>query len=227
MKTIAKLLLVSAFLLALTGGALFAQDDPMTGTEVTLEEVTANSDTYYGQNVTLTGTIRNFLSGYSFVLAEDAVIDSDAVLVLNNSGQPLPPTFAEGVEVTITGRIHPSFDVVNNDPARRLPSYYEEVGGYSAVNTQSMDNTGSTEAQMTPEATPDPNMPTIDPAMVTPTAMTDAGMPHSGYTGSFWDVSRYDVDLLGWAYSDRMVEGFNAYTILELTDIRQVNEWAG
>lgn len=77
----------------------------------TLEEVTGNPDTYRGQTVLIEGYIREFVNVDSFVLHEQAALDDDSILVINNSGTPFPPRFFRGDRVVVTGKVYGSFDM--------------------------------------------------------------------------------------------------------------------
>lgn len=87
-----------------------AQDDSMR-LVTTLEELTAESSEFYGETVTLEGTIMEFVNSSSFVLGEDAAIDDDRILVLNNSGEMLPIELFRGDFVVVTGIVHSSLEV--------------------------------------------------------------------------------------------------------------------
>lgn len=80
--------------------------------EVTLEMVTANSDEYYDTQVTLDGQIVVFLSSQIFVLGEETAIDDDRVLVVNNSGEDLPPLLIAGLNARVTGIVLPSYSEI-------------------------------------------------------------------------------------------------------------------
>ena len=87
-----------------------AQDDTMT-LVTTLEELTADSAEFYGETVSLEGTIVEFVNSSSFVIGEDAAIDDDRILVLNNSGEVLPIQLFRGEFIVVTGVVHGSLEV--------------------------------------------------------------------------------------------------------------------
>jgi hypothetical protein len=101
---------VAVLMLASLSFTVAAQDNTVVGGTVTLEEVTANSADYYGQTVTLEGILIEFVNVNSFVLGEDALLDDDRVLVINNSGSSIPRDFFRGDRVVITGVVHPSLE---------------------------------------------------------------------------------------------------------------------
>jgi hypothetical protein len=143
--------LLLGLMFVVVGGAALAQDaQPMTGTPSTLEEVAADSPSFWGQTVMLEGLIAEFISTNIFVLHEGEAVDDDAVLVINNSGQPLPNSYIKGQAIIISGRILPSFAEITADPAIRLPSYYEDMGGMmpGMANTGSMDTMATADPAM-------------------------------------------------------------------------------
>lgn len=107
-----------------------AQDDTMTMV-TTLEEITADSPAFYGETVTLEGIILDFVNSSSFVLGEDAVIDNDQVLVLNNSGEVLPVQLFTDEFIVITGVVHGS-----------LEFHVDEMMGEADADDMEMDMTG-------------------------------------------------------------------------------------
>jgi hypothetical protein len=86
----------------------------VTNTE-TLANITDNSQDYYGAVVTIEGSLINFVGSRMFEVGEEALVTNSNVLVVNNSSQPLPASLIEGVDVRITGRVLPSYDVVQDD----------------------------------------------------------------------------------------------------------------
>jgi len=70
-------------------GAVFvpvnAQEPPVT---TTLEEITADAQSFYGSEVTLEGVVETFLNVNMFVLAEGATLDDDRVLVIKIAASP-------------------------------------------------------------------------------------------------------------------------------------------
>ncbi len=94
----------------------------------TLEDVTDDSASYYGQQVTLEGVVQNFLSPHVFVLGEDTFLDNDQVLVINRSGQVFAPNIYEEARVSVSGVIQPSRDAWENGDVVDLFEIDSEVG---------------------------------------------------------------------------------------------------
>ena len=80
----------------------------------TLEDVTSNSTDYYGSVATIEGYVGEFLNAYAFTLGENAALDNDLVLVINNSSKPFNPDVMNGAHIQITGRVHPSLEAVTD-----------------------------------------------------------------------------------------------------------------
>lgn len=172
MKRAAGLLLVGLMLVVMGGAALAQDAQPMTGMPSTLEEVAADSPSFWGQTVMLEGMIAEFISTNIFVLHEGEAVDDDAVLVINNSGQPLPNSYIKGQAIIISGRILPSFAEITADPAVRLPSYFEDMGGVIPGMGGQMPMDSMATADPATMTTPDAAA-TVDPAMAgTPSDVT-------------------------------------------------------
>ena len=105
-------LLITGAVLASLALVVIAQE-PTTGI-TTLEELTASTDQYYDQTVTLQGVVMEFVNVNSFVLGEDVLIDDDRLLVINNSGEYFSHDLFRGDRVVVTGVVHPSL-LVQND----------------------------------------------------------------------------------------------------------------
>ncbi len=82
--------------------------------DATIEAITDNSPDYYGALVTINATVSNFLSPRIFEVGEEELLTNSRVLVVNNSSQALPTSLIEGTSVQITGRVHPSYDAIEN-----------------------------------------------------------------------------------------------------------------
>ncbi len=150
-----------------------------------LEEVTADSAAYWGKTVTLEGTLVEYLNSTIFVLGEGAALDDDRVLVINDTGRPLPANFIRGSRISITGAVLPSFDARANDVnaapfidnVMNDPNRFPMMSGGTMMGT---DMTGTSvqpgEAGQTspmlvgtaiaPVMTTDPMLATIDPMMM-------------------------------------------------------------
>lgn len=230
--------MITLLVMLFGSAAIFAQD--ATETNPAIGDVTANSPDYFGQTVQLQGLIREFVSTNAFVLT-DAGLVSNNVLVINNSGAPLPNSYVIGQEVVVSGRVHPSFIEVLNGAYPRFSSYYDERFGMMAPQEPVLEATldpmmvtpdpAFTETvdpmMATPDpaftetvdpmmATPDPSVATQDPALnVTPVGSVD----NTVTSDNFGQMSPYQEDLLAWVYNEALPDEYDVYTIIELTDI--------
>lgn len=179
-------LIVVALLIIVGGATISAQDT--VGEPIGLGDVTGDSASYYGQTVTIQAVIGEFVSSNAFVLTDAALLSNNSVLVINNSGRPIPNSYVKGQEVVVTGRVHPSFSEVFNGNVQQFPSFYEERMGMMGTGATGQD-TGATVATQDPGlmTTPDAaGMTTQDPNMMTtPTAAQDA----TGGSGGTGDTS--------------------------------------
>lgn len=71
----------------------------------TVEEIINNTDNWIGKTVNLTGIIDELQDDNTFTLEGDNYFDSDRVLIINNSGEPLPELPAENSAIRITGKV--------------------------------------------------------------------------------------------------------------------------
>ncbi len=107
-------------LLALTAGA-FAQDpapvdpappaDPafVADPDVTIGDVTANSEAYYGQRLTLEGNVDELVNIRMFIIGEAGLLGANQLLVINNTGQEFPFGLTRDVTVRVTGTVYPHY----------------------------------------------------------------------------------------------------------------------
>jgi hypothetical protein len=200
---------------------VFALGIGLQAQEVSLEEVAANSSDYYGQQLTLTGTIENFLSPHIFILGEDSLLDNDQVLVINRSGQVLPLMIAEGSFVTVSGTIYPSRSEWSNgtfaegftdfviDPEVGSNNYYGSLRGMSPnAGTNAGTNTGQAGAEATADAMGQ--------------AGAEATADVMGQTSMVGDWGSFDVDTTSFYYNGWFLEDYADYTVLVLTDVNSV-----
>ena len=92
---------------------MMAQDDTAAQGDMipaTLGDITGDSATYYGETVIVEGVIDHWVSAHAFALGEGALLFDSQVLVINNTGQPLPHNIFAGDRVVVTGVVHPSWD---------------------------------------------------------------------------------------------------------------------
>lgn len=103
-----------ASLFVLAAGA-FAQDPnptapPLTGDpDVTISDVTANSEAHYGQRLTLEGNVDELVNIRMFILGEAGLLGANQLLVINNTGQEFPFGLTRDVTVRVTGTIYPHY----------------------------------------------------------------------------------------------------------------------
>lgn len=71
----------------------------------TVDEIIGNTDNWIGKTVNLTGTIDELKDDNTFTLEGDNYFDSDRVLIINNSGEPLPELPDEKTTIRITGEV--------------------------------------------------------------------------------------------------------------------------
>lgn len=119
-----------------------AEVEGMVVTDGNLEAVTSDSENWYGQIVTLEGTVQDFVNARIFAVGEDALLDSDQVLVVNNSTIALPPEVMEGARIRVTGRIHPSLVAVEEGAQTDFGALFTEANGQvGQVDQAGMDGT--------------------------------------------------------------------------------------
>ena len=71
----------------------------------TLENIIDHTDNWVGKTVTITGTIDELKDDNTFTLEADNYFDSDRLLIVNESGEPLPELPEENITLRITGRV--------------------------------------------------------------------------------------------------------------------------
>lgn len=130
--------------------------------QTTLEDLTANSADFYGQQVTIEGTIENLLNVRTFVLGEAVAVDNDQVLVINNTGEEFDFRVMDGQMARLTGTVYPS---INEGGMGQLMSGTTDMS-VSTVEPGMM----ATEEMMTPDMAMTEEMaatamPTMEPGM--------------------------------------------------------------
>ncbi|WP_052055288.1 hypothetical protein [Myxosarcina sp. GI1] len=73
-------------------------------TNVTLEEINDNTNKWLGKTVTVTGTIEN-LNDSTFTIENEAYLDSERILVINRSGEPIPQLPEKNIALQVTGEV--------------------------------------------------------------------------------------------------------------------------
>lgn len=203
------------FVIALLSfSAVAAQDATATPTpggenvEVlnTLEDITADSASYYGQQVTVEGVVEEFLNTRVFVLGEGATLDDDKVLVINTSNNELPLNISRDQHVRLTGTIYPAIQDGGIDQIS------------SGAPTTAMTATPDTMAEtvMPMEVTP---MATED-MMTTPMATDDMSMMETptDATSMMNDMTNMSENALDWT-TMVLPDGYADYTILVLSSL--------
>lgn len=182
------LAIVSALVLSLTA---LAQDptplpaEPIEATigEVSISDIVGNTDEYVGRTVTLEGNIIELVNVKTFVLDDGALLATNQVIVLNNTGYEYPLWVSADRRARVTGIVHPR---TNDGGLNALVSRIE--GGVTTMEpimvtptAEPMDEVEATPEGMeaTPEmmeatATPAPmdtTMPATDRAFVNPLSL--------------------------------------------------------
>lgn len=156
----------------------------------TLEDVTANATSYYGQQVTVEGFIQELVNVRIFVLGENAALDDDKVLVINNTGQEFDLRVTRDQQVRVTGTIYPSYDEGGFDQfgvVRATEEVPAEGDGVDVMPTEEMMD---------------------DAMMATETPMDDMSD----------DMADMSEGMSDWS-SLMLREEFNNYTILVLDSV--------
>lgn len=154
------LVLCAALLLSLTA---VAQETPVPPAgefqgefQPEIMEVVSNTEEYVGATVTLEGTITELVNVKLFVLDDGALLATNQVIVLNNSGQEYPIWVSADQRVRVTGVVHP----------RRVDGGLEALINRAPVMTEA--------TPQTVEATPDAIEETPEMMDVTPETMDTA-----------------------------------------------------
>ncbi len=101
-------LLLLGLLLVFASVAL-AQDTIGTPTGPDIVGITGDPASFYGQQVTVEGTVNELVNIRSFLLGADSS-GANQLLVLNNTGQEFNIGLTKDARVTVTGTIYPSFN---------------------------------------------------------------------------------------------------------------------
>lgn len=109
LKVLARILTGITLILTVSLG-ITAQDAtpeaaPAGEAQVTIQEVIDNPDTYVNTPISLSGVVSELVNVRSFLLTEDAALGADSVLVVNNSGQPLPLNLTADERFLVTGML--------------------------------------------------------------------------------------------------------------------------
>jgi hypothetical protein len=115
-----KALVLCFFMLVVSATFVVAQDATPEATPAvvaptpeggfTLENLTADPKSYYGQQVSLEGVVEDMLNVRAFILGEGAPVDNDQVLVINTSGKEFDIRLTKGARFRIIGTVYASFN---------------------------------------------------------------------------------------------------------------------
>ncbi len=131
----------------LSFGVVAAQSttpEPTPQGELGLGDVVGNKTQYYGQSVTVEGTIEEVINVRAFVVGDGATLNDHQLLVIDNSDQPFDIGVRKDQKVRLTGILCPSF----NDGGWTQLVGPNSVNGPSPTEqanaTQAVGNTTST-----------------------------------------------------------------------------------
>lgn len=202
-------LFLSLVALLSMGAIAMAQETDDTADGATLETVTGDSASFFGQEVTLEGEVIEFLNPRIFVLGEGAALDDDKVLVINNTNRELNLSLITGERARLTGTIVPSFNeggigqVINNGI---------HLDGMSPENTgeSTMMNEDTTTEPITVSVTLSEFMidilPTVEAGPTTFQVSNNGTMEHSFVIEGNGMAQGFEVNLLPGETRDLQVD---------------------
>lgn len=139
LQTLAKIVIA----VLLVGSVQFyatAQEEEAGRDIHSIEEVTAQSEEFYGSIVTVEGKIEAIVSAQIFVLGEDAMIDDDQILMVNNTGEEFTPFMLQDSRVRVTGMVVPSYEeVLAEQEAEATPEVAMETTQEATMDGQQME----------------------------------------------------------------------------------------
>ncbi len=97
----------------LSFGVVAAQSttpEPTPTDELGLSDVIGNKTQYYGQTVTVEGTIEEVVNVRAFVVGDGATLNDHQLLVINSSDQDFDIGVRKDQMVRLTGTLYPSFN---------------------------------------------------------------------------------------------------------------------
>lgn len=194
-----------------------AQDIEGMTVDGTLEDVTANSPDFYGSVVTLEGYVGEFVNSYTFSLGENATLDNDLVLVINNSSHPLRADVMVGAKIQVTGRVHPSLEAVNDGVETNFVPLFIDIDiiddndGDEMVATEMATDVGAEITEMAPEDDTDATVTPIDGDMSEEDETTDIST-----TMKQPFMSRNN--LVQFAQQGYLPNKYDNYTIIEIVN---------
>lgn len=119
-----------------------------------LEGVTGDPGSFWGQTITFEGVLVEYINPYSFVMGEGAALDDDRVLVINDTGMPLPANLIRGERIRVTGIVLPGIDARDNDP-NASPFVDDVINDTTRMGGTGMGGTNMTGTGVTDQGTTD------------------------------------------------------------------------
>lgn len=191
-----------------------AQDATMTPTlgsnvevRTTLEDLTANSANYLGQQVTLEGVIEELVNVRTFVLGEGAALDDDRVLVINNSGREFDLMIRRDQQVRLLGTVYGS---INQGSLTQI--------GATLMNTAEPDAMMTTEPDIALNTAEPGVMMTTEPGMTTTMEATLEAMPSTPVPTLNAGVSVNGMNQVDFSQM-LLPDEYNDYTIVVLDSL--------
>lgn len=205
LRRLVMMLLMLLVLAAVTGGiaAQQATPTPYPVPEPAIGEVSANPIQFRDQQIRLDGLLVEFVNPNAFVISDSTVGEYLPVLVINNSGLPLPNELVKFSEVNFVGRGIPSAASVADGSIDALPSYYE-----TRVALLNNAHAPESTAEPTPQAVAGNE---VDPSVV-----------ETGFSGDAVFTLPYQQDMMAWLYSGLLPPEYADYAVIELTDLNSL-----
>lgn len=231
---------ICALLFFVLGTASLAQDAPPIEDDeadgATLESVTADPASFYGQQVTLQGVVAEFINARAFVFGEGAVLDNDQVIVINNSPQEFDLRLTLDRRVQLTGTVLPAVQDNGFEQLQNAGMIHPVMmSGQPTGTDNTMNNTdtmpeATTEADMaaTPmaEGTTEADMTDDDDtvqATLEPTSVSESGTTTTtpGTTTSpAMTTMGAPIDLT--VMITTLMDRYPDYVVIEITSMDQI-----
>jgi hypothetical protein len=209
--------------LYLVAASLTAQEaTPEPVVSVTAADIGADAAGFTGTTVSLQGRVVEFVSPNAFIFSDDSIGEGvTPLLVINNSGQPLPNLLLKGGPVSLVGRVVPSNASVMEGVAQPLDSFYTTRMNY-------LDTSGAQGAlpagDVTPAATQAPGAEATADPMLAPTPDAVAGnrvdptVVDLNDPGATMTLLPYQEDMMNWLYTILPAD-YAGHAVIELTDL--------
>lgn len=106
----------------------------------TVENIIDNTDNWVGKTVTITGTVDELKDDNTFTLEADDYFNSDRLLIVNESGEPLPELPEENITLRITGKVNTvgTEEYYEGTPVDVPSGIADEVGDKPAIYANSI-----------------------------------------------------------------------------------------